>query len=52
VDYSVNFGANFEFTDKLFGTFARAPIAQETEIAARKMAEKAYDYVKHAVSSG
>ena len=50
VDYSVNYGANFEFTDRLFGTFIRAPLASEAEIAARKVAEKAYDYAKHAAS--
>jgi len=51
IDYSVNFGANFEWTDKIFGTFVRAPIAEEAEIAARSLGAKAYDYAKHAMGS-
>jgi sterol desaturase/sphingolipid hydroxylase (fatty acid hydroxylase superfamily) len=51
VDYSVNFGANFEFTDRLFGTLARAPLATAKEAFERMTTEKAYDYVKHAIST-
>lgn len=52
VDYSVNFAANYEFTDKLFGTWIRAPIASDAEVAARLVSEKAHDYVTHAISTG
>lgn len=51
VDYSVNFGANFEFTDKLFGTFMRAPLAETAEAIKRLATDKAYDYTKQAISS-
>jgi len=51
VDYSVNFGANFEFTDKLFGTFTRAPLANVADAIKRLASEKPYDYAKQAISS-
>ena len=50
VDYSVNFGANFEFTDKLFGTFMRAPLANVEEAVKRLGTDKAYDYARQAIS--
>jgi sterol desaturase/sphingolipid hydroxylase (fatty acid hydroxylase superfamily) len=50
VAQDVNYGANFEWTDKLFGTFARAPLAEEVEIAARAIKDRVYDYARHAVS--
>jgi len=50
VDYSVNFGANFEFTDKLFGTFVRAPLASAKEVVQRLAHDKNYDYVRQAIS--
>lgn len=51
VDYSVNFGANFEFTDKVFGTFMRAPLAGLTEIAHKATQGKVYDYVMHSAKA-
>lgn len=50
VDYSVNFGANFEFTDMLFGTFMRAPIASTEEAVKILTNDKPYDYVRQAIS--
>ena len=47
VDYSVNFGAIFEFTDALFGTLARPILASQAEIASRALG-KAHDYAKSA----
>lgn len=52
IDYSVNFGANFEFTDAVFGTLMRAPLADSVEIASRAVKDKAYDYIKHSASTG
>ena len=50
VDYSVNFGANFEFTDAIFGTLLRAPLATAEEVIHRAGVDRAYDYVRQAIS--
>jgi sterol desaturase/sphingolipid hydroxylase (fatty acid hydroxylase superfamily) len=47
VDYSVNFGAIYEFTDQIFGTLVKAPMAPAAEMAQRVL-EKSYDYAKNA----
>lgn len=46
VDYSVNFGAIYEFTDGLFGTLLKVPLASSEEIMAQ--GRKVFDYVKTA----
>lgn len=51
VDYSVNFAANLEFTDRIFGTFMRAPLATAAEAAKRLVEDKPYDYIKNSISS-
>lgn len=45
VDYSVNFGAIYEFTDAMFGTLLRAPIANAKDLAEHAK-DKVFDYVK------
>lgn len=49
VDFDHNFAANFEFTDWLYGTLAKAPVATIQETLARA-GERVHDYSSHMAS--
>lgn len=46
IDFDCNFAANYEFTDALFGTLVRAPMASALEVA-KHAGERIHCYVSH-----
>ena len=49
IDFYKNYSAVYTFTDKMFGTYATAPLADKAEVAARLVTEKAHDYATQAI---
>lgn len=46
VDFDCNYAANYEFTDALYGTLVRAPLASAAEIA-KHAGQRVHDYTTH-----